>query len=58
MEEEQEQQPEWAVGPEDEYDALNDETFGDVGEGGLTIQKIKIQAFVDDAQRHLCTCTG
>jgi len=32
MEEDQDQ-PEWAVGPEDEYDALNDETFGDAGEG-------------------------
>lgn len=29
----EEEQPEWAGGPEDEYDALNDETFGDVGEG-------------------------
>ncbi|ODM95683.1 Protein PAT1 1 [Orchesella cincta] len=28
---EEEEQPEWAVVPEDEYDALNDETFGGTG---------------------------
>lgn len=36
MEEHDPEQPaEWAVGPEDEYDALNDETFGDTTGGGM-----------------------